>query len=58
MNRTMRRRSREKLGREPEPRAGTVDGQSAKTTGVGGQQRGFGGGKNVRGRKRHLLVDT
>jgi hypothetical protein len=27
-------------------------------TGVGGEQRGFDGGKKVRGRKRHLLVDT
>jgi transposase len=25
---------------------------------VGGEQRGFDGGKKVRGRKRHLLVDT
>jgi hypothetical protein len=35
-----------------------VDSQSAKTTGVGGEQRGYDGGKKVRGRKRHLLVDT
>jgi transposase len=35
-----------------------VDSQSVKTTGVGGEQRGFDGGKKVRGRKRHLLVDT
>jgi putative transposase len=28
-----------------------------KTTGVGGD-RGYDGGKNVKGRKRHLLVDT
>jgi len=48
------------LGRDPEPSsAGVVDSHSAKTTtGVGGQQRGFDGGKKVRGRKRHLLVDT
>ena len=26
--------------------------------GVGGEQRGYDGGKKVRGRKRHLLVDT
>jgi putative transposase len=25
---------------------------------VGGEQRGYDGGKKVRGRKRHLLVDT
>jgi putative transposase len=35
-----------------------VDAQSVKTTGVGGEQRGFDGGKKVRGRKRHILVDT
>jgi hypothetical protein len=35
-----------------------VDSQSAKTTGVGGEARGYDGGKKVRGRKRHLLVDT
>jgi putative transposase len=58
MNRAMRRRLRERLGRDPEPRAGIVDSQSVKTTGVGGEARGFDGGKKVRGRKRHILVDT
>ena len=58
MNRAMRRQLREKLGRDPEPSAGIVDAQSVKTTGVGGEQRGFDGGKKVRGRKRHILVDT
>ena len=45
-------------GRNAEPSAGIVDSQSANTTGVGGEQRGYDGGKKVRGRKRHLLVDT
>jgi hypothetical protein len=35
-----------------------VDSQPAKTTGVGGEERGYDGGKKVRGRERHLLVDT
>ncbi len=35
-----------------------VDSQSAKTTGVGGEARGYDGGKKIHGRKRHLLVDT
>ncbi len=35
-----------------------MDSQSIKTTGVGGEERGYDGGKKVKGRKRHLLVDT
>ena len=35
-----------------------IDSQSAKTTGVGGPERGYDGAKRLKGRKRHLLVDT
>jgi putative transposase len=35
-----------------------VDSQPVKSTAVGGEERGYDGGKKVKGRKRHLLVDT
>ena len=35
-----------------------MDSQSVKSTAVGGEERGYDGGKKVKGRKRHILVDT
>ena len=58
LNAILRERLRVRSGREPHPSAGIVDSQSVKTSGVGGEARGYDGGKKVRGRKRHLLVDT
>jgi putative transposase len=49
---------RRRAGRAPEPRAAIIDSQSIKTTSVGGPARGYDGGKRVKGRKRHVLVDV
>jgi putative transposase len=48
---------REGAGREPSPTAAIIDTQSVKTTESGGP-RGWDAAKRLKGRKRHIAVDT
>ena len=57
LRRTIYRRLRKQAGRCACPSVVIMDGQSVKTTERGGI-RGFDAHKRVKGRKRHILVDT
>jgi putative transposase len=54
---TLRAAVRQKAGRHKHPTAGCIDSQSVKSVQIPGL-RGYDKGKNVNGRKRHILVDT
>lgn len=53
--------TREREGREASPSAGIIDCQSARSAERGGRRLdpvGYDAGKKVKGRKRHVVVDT
>ena len=53
----LRPRVRRRAGREATPRAALLDSPSVKTT-EGAGPRGYDAGKQGKGRKRHIVVDT
>ena len=57
MHDRLRQQWRDRVGKAPEPTAAIIDAQSTRGTAQGGDN-GFDAGKKVKGRKRHLVVDT
>jgi len=56
--RALRDAERQRVGRNPDPTAAIMDAQSVKTVEESGRIRGYDAHKCVKGRKRHLLLDT
>jgi putative transposase len=54
----MCRAERNRVGKNADASAAIMDSQSVKTTEEGAPSNGYDARKNVKGRKRHLLVDT
>ncbi len=54
----LRAAERKRVGKNPDASVAIVDSQSMKTTEEGAGSTGYDAHKNVKGRKRHLLVDT
>ena len=46
------------MGKDPQPTAALMDSQSVKTVEESAHPSGYDAHKNLKGRKRHLLVDT
>ncbi len=57
ISRALRKELRQKLGRSEQPTVAIIDSQSVKRT-LKGDGRGYDAGKKIKGRKRHIAVDT
>lgn len=53
----LRQQWRERIARDPQPTTAVIDSQSTRISAQGGAQ-GYDAGKKVKGRKRHLVVDS
>jgi len=57
LNDTLRQKLRRSVGKQSSPSAAIIDSQSVKTD-EQAESKGYDAGKKVKGRKRHILVDT
>lgn len=57
MHDRLRQQWRDRMGKAPQPTAAIIDAQSTRSSAQGGET-GYDAGKKVKGRKRHLVVDT
>lgn len=58
VNTILHRRLRKEAGRKEEPTAGIMDSQTVRGTPESVKEVGIDGGKKIKGRKRHIVVDT